>query len=66
MENEAIYKLIDLHNNETIYSNADIDVLRMFLNDIFWDEDGADFSESSFEDVYEALLCCEYDIEKTK
>lgn len=60
------YTIIDINGDtdEVVAENQTLDDLRMFANDLFWQDDGMDFSNASINSI-KALLGCDYGILKT-
>lgn len=55
------YTIIDVQSNEIVFEGADLDELRIFVNDLYWNDD-VDFIDASFEEVYQAIVGCDYDL----
>lgn len=57
------YAVIDIQDNEIIADNFDLDDLREFANDLYWD-DLYDFSNSDIKNVCNAICACDYEIKE--
>lgn len=58
-----LYRLINVQTEEVVAESLDLDGLREVANDIYWQEDGEDFSEAGYDEIYCALLGCDYEVE---
>lgn len=59
----STYRIVDVQSDEIVVINQTLDDLRIFANDLFWNDD-VDFVESDFKTVNEAILGCDYLVEK--
>jgi hypothetical protein len=55
------YKIIDAQTNEIVAGNCDLEELKEFANELFWDED-VTFELSDFNEVSQAISGCDYDL----
>lgn len=58
-----LYRLIDVQTEEVVAESLDLDGLREVVNDIYWQEDEEDFSGAGYDEIYYALLGCDYGVE---
>ncbi|WP_133120581.1 hypothetical protein [Heyndrickxia camelliae] len=56
------YKIIDLQTDKVIAVNQTEEDLKVFANDLYW-QDETSFENSTYEEVYKAILGCDYDVE---
>ena len=56
-----LYRLIDIQTEEDVAESLDLDGLREIANDIYWQEDEEEFSKAGYDEMYYALLGCDYE-----
>lgn len=63
MIDDTLYRVVDVQTEEVVYEDVTIEDLRVILNDIFWQEHEPDFSEATYDEIYYALLGCDYEVD---
>lgn len=63
MIDDTLYRVVDVQTEEVVYEGVTIEDLRVILNDIFWQEYEPDFSEATYDEIYYALLGCDYEVD---